>query len=560
MAHRLAEALTRAVPPGGLAAPLRTTDLPVLRHRGPDAGGRGAPRLVTAAGGPATRVRRHGPRGRSQQSSPAPTAPATASQGAPVSLDVFARMLREAALRHREPDDRAWRSSSTSSTIAGRPALKSGRGARGQHRQPAASRPSSRSSTSRSTCSRGGWAPAASPGSRTTCAPASTDAEAKANEVHAHMVMIGILPTLEDGPPDPRARSAPTRATSCSQRPGPRRPRRGPRHRHPMAPTGSGRPRTRSCRRRPAPAPSCTPRSGPDNFAAYWNASQAISGIQLADRAPTRRTSSARSCGGRPGSPSSSRPPTPGARSSRSRASGRGSGSANAGSPPSSTCSRRTSATSRRCCPVCRRRGPARGPRERRHPGPLRSSSSTTAPSTAGTARSTTSSTACPHLRVENRVLAAGPTVIDTMANAAFYFGLARVPRRGATGRSGRGCRSPPPRRTSTSAAQHGIDARVYWPGSRRRRGHRAGAAPAAPAGPRGPAPRGVSRPTRPTRLLSVIEQRCILHRNGATWYVERVTAHEDTAGATRAEALRLTLQEYRELMHANEPVHTWPL
>ncbi len=32
-----------------------------------------------------------------------------------------------------------------------------------------------------------------------------------------------------------------------------------------------------------------------------------------------------------------------------------------------------------------------------------------------------------PHLRVENRVLAAGPTVIDTMANAAFYFGLVRA-------------------------------------------------------------------------------------------------------------------------------------
>ncbi len=32
-----------------------------------------------------------------------------------------------------------------------------------------------------------------------------------------------------------------------------------------------------------------------------------------------------------------------------------------------------------------------------------------------------------PHLRVENRVLAAGPTVVDTMANAAFYFGLVRA-------------------------------------------------------------------------------------------------------------------------------------
>ena len=32
-----------------------------------------------------------------------------------------------------------------------------------------------------------------------------------------------------------------------------------------------------------------------------------------------------------------------------------------------------------------------------------------------------------PHLRVENRVLPAGPTVVDIIANAAFYYGLVRV-------------------------------------------------------------------------------------------------------------------------------------
>src|SRR5918995_1154546 len=32
-----------------------------------------------------------------------------------------------------------------------------------------------------------------------------------------------------------------------------------------------------------------------------------------------------------------------------------------------------------------------------------------------------------PHLRVENRVLPAGPTVADILANAAFYYGLVRV-------------------------------------------------------------------------------------------------------------------------------------
>ena len=62
----------------------------------------------------------------------------------------------------------------------------------------------------------------------------------------------------------------------------------------------------------------------------------------------------------------------------------------------------------------------------------------TTAPSTAGTGRCTTSVDGVPHLRVENRVLPAGPTVVDTMANAAFYFGLVRGAGRRATGRCGR--------------------------------------------------------------------------------------------------------------------------
>ena len=31
-----------------------------------------------------------------------------------------------------------------------------------------------------------------------------------------------------------------------------------------------------------------------------------------------------------------------------------------------------------------------------------------------------------PHLRIEHRVISAGPTVIDSIANASFYYGLAR--------------------------------------------------------------------------------------------------------------------------------------
>src|SRR5512144_1485487 len=70
-----------------------------------------------------------------------------------------------------------------------------------------------------------------------------------------------------------------------------------------------------------------------------------------------------------------------------------------------------------------------------------------------------------PHLRVENRVLPAGPTVVDTLANAAFYYGLVRVLVEDDR---------PIWTQMSFSAAQEnfhagareGIDAALYWPGA----------------------------------------------------------------------------------------------
>jgi hypothetical protein len=162
-----------------------------------------------------------------------------------------------------------------------------------------------------------------------------------------------------------------------------------------------------------------------------------------------------------------------------------------------------------------------------------------------------------PHLRVENRVLAAGPSVIDTMANAAFYFGLVRT-----LAEDDRPLWS----QMSFSAAeenfhvgaQHGIRARVYWPGIGEVDATELVLRRLLPMAHRGLEQWGVES-DEASRLLDIIEQRCVLGRNGASWYVDRVTTFEED-GVDRPEALRRTLLEYRELMHANEPVHTWPL
>ncbi|MGH3444975.1 MAG: glutamate--cysteine ligase, partial [Nocardioidaceae bacterium] len=161
-----------------------------------------------------------------------------------------------------------------------------------------------------------------------------------------------------------------------------------------------------------------------------------------------------------------------------------------------------------------------------------------------------------PHLRVENRVLPSGPTVVDTMANAAFYFGLVRTLAEH---------QRPLWSQMSFSAAEEnfhvaareGIDARLYWPG--------VGQVPAVelvvrrllPMAHAGLEAWGVPATER-DRLLGVIEQRCLTGRNGATWFAARF--HERSGGSQeRLDVLRATLNEYREHMHANDPVHTWP-
>ncbi|WNV84144.1 glutamate--cysteine ligase [Umezawaea sp. Da 62-37] len=163
-----------------------------------------------------------------------------------------------------------------------------------------------------------------------------------------------------------------------------------------------------------------------------------------------------------------------------------------------------------------------------------------------------------PHLRVENRTLPAGPTVIDTMANAAFYYGLVRV-----LAESERPLWS----QMSFSAAEenfltgakNGIDAQVYWPGL--------GTVPVVELVLRRLLPMaydGLDRwgvdPADRDRLLGVIEQRCLTGVNGATWQSRAFHRHYDNTSLDRVEALRLMLRTYRDLMHTNEPVHSWPI
>lgn len=160
-----------------------------------------------------------------------------------------------------------------------------------------------------------------------------------------------------------------------------------------------------------------------------------------------------------------------------------------------------------------------------------------------------------PHLRVENRVLAAGPTVVDTVANAAFYFGLVR-----AIAESERPLWSQMSFSAAEEnfhvAAREGIDAQVYWPAVGQVSATELVLRRLLATAHDGLQSWGVSS-EESDRLLGIIEQRCLRGVNGAEWFVRRVAARDHL---DRQEALRQTLLEYRERMHTNEPVHTWSL
>jgi hypothetical protein len=162
-----------------------------------------------------------------------------------------------------------------------------------------------------------------------------------------------------------------------------------------------------------------------------------------------------------------------------------------------------------------------------------------------------------PHLRVENRLLPSGPAVLDICANAAFWFGLVRslvAEERPLWTRMSFAAAED----NFHAAAREGIEAVVFWPG--------VGEVPVSelvlrrllPAAAEGLAAAGVAAQDS-DRLLGVIERRCVTMQTGASW--QAATYHRLLdGGLARDEALRQMTVRYREHMHANEPVHDWPL
>lgn len=163
-----------------------------------------------------------------------------------------------------------------------------------------------------------------------------------------------------------------------------------------------------------------------------------------------------------------------------------------------------------------------------------------------------------PHLRVENRVMPAGPTAADTLANCALYYGLLRT----------LVDQSPHPwvgfshddaERNFYAAAEHGLDAELVWPGI-------SGPLPVTelltehllPLAHDGLLAGGTSRQDADT-YLGTIRRRCETGVNGAVWQTRAVEQLE-AQGMDRDAALTEMTRLYWENNATHAPVDQWPL
>ena len=158
------------------------------------------------------------------------------------------------------------------------------------------------------------------------------------------------------------------------------------------------------------------------------------------------------------------------------------------------------------------------------------------------------------HLRIENRVLPAGPTVRDEIANAAFFFGLmAQL------------AEEPPvvdrmtfdeARNNFFAAARHGLDARFRWLDGRQAGARELVLGELLPMACEGLRRAGIDE-SDIDRYLGVLGQRVDQGVTGASWMLRSLSDMGDRG--TPDQRFRQLTQAMRDNQLSGHPIHTWP-
>lgn len=158
------------------------------------------------------------------------------------------------------------------------------------------------------------------------------------------------------------------------------------------------------------------------------------------------------------------------------------------------------------------------------------------------------------HLRIENRVLPAGPTVLDEIANAAFWFGLM----------SGLADEVEDVRRVITfdavgtnfvAAARHGLDAHMTWLDGSNRTAQELICNELLPLARRGLQTGRIDR-RDVDRYLDIIEARVSSRQTGSSWVLGSLASMGDEGTLEERMAALVAATVYRQ--GEGRPVHEW--
>ena len=165
------------------------------------------------------------------------------------------------------------------------------------------------------------------------------------------------------------------------------------------------------------------------------------------------------------------------------------------------------------------------------------------------------SDTGKPHLRIENRVLPSGPTVVDEVANACFWIGAMKGMYLKYGNKIPKLLLFEDVRDNFLKGAQFGIDTTFNWIGDKKISATKLILKVLLPLADKGLKANNVSKGDRDL-YLGIIRKRAEKHLTGARWLLRGYS--ELTKKTSKDEALTVLTKCIIKNQATNQPVHTW--
>ncbi len=161
-----------------------------------------------------------------------------------------------------------------------------------------------------------------------------------------------------------------------------------------------------------------------------------------------------------------------------------------------------------------------------------------------------------PHLRIEHRALPAGPTVMDQVSNAAFFYGLMMaLPKE--YGEIANNLAFDDAKMNVTAAARYGLEAQLRWADGRKHTASDLILNHLLPLAREGLQDKEL-RNSDIDRYLGTIEERVRSGRTGSQWLLDSL-GHMGDRGRPEERYRTVTSAMYERFLEG-APVHRWPL